>query len=657
MNKKDLFVKIIIIFGIAIIPIFYSFFYLNAFWDPYSRIEGMPVALVNQDKGNDEENLGLNLINNMLEEKSMDFQVVDYEKAKEGLENKKYYAILLIPENFTENLNSAKSENKQISKIIYSPNQKTNYIASQILNTAVNKIEMKLQAEVAEKIVNNLTDSLNDVPDNLEKLNDAAKKLQDGNISLRDGLSTINNGMDSLDENYNKFNEGIEIASNGTKSLDIGIDTLNSGLDELYSGSKNLSSSAEGLTQITNGASELSKKGNELNLGLNSYVDGVNLATEKLSVLLNSIIQYAQANPQVLADENFKGIFDNILTLASSGQLDSLKNSGITLKNASEEYNQGIERLANATNNLLQLTSGIKEIESGIQRTKTGVQELKKGSAQLSDGADTLRTSSLEIKDGISQLKNGSRTALDGSQKLLNGQTEFVDTVDIAINDARDELNKTKGISEFTKNPVEIVEEDYQHVESYGVGLAPYFMSLSLWVGGLIIFVGIYMDSRNRFKHLGREAKNKILRSLAYVGIAIIQAILLAAILKWSLGYQIANVAMYYGVCILISIVFLSIIQFLMVHFGDVGKFLTILILVLQLSACGGTFPMETIPNWYRVLQPFMPMTYSLDLLKEATIGITDGFAAHDATVLIVIMFIFLGATLVLDFIKMKKEK
>lgn len=660
MNKKKVannIMRPIIILGIAIIPVMYSFFYLKAFWDPYSNLEGIPIAIVNEDKGNDDENLGQELVDKILEEKAMDFQVVDSAKAEEGLKNKDYYAVIDIPENFTETLNSADSENKQITKIIYAPNQKSNYLASQIINKAVTNIETELQSQVTEKVVNTLADKLNEVPDQMEEISDAAEQLRDGSQTLTDGMQTINNGMDKLSENYDKFNDGVATVEDGTKSLDGGIDTLNGGINELYSGSQKLASSTEELSKITDAAKTLAQKGGELNTGINTYVDGVNGATEQIGSLLKALVQYGQANPTALEDPQFQAIYKQIVGLANSGQLQTLQQAGEKLKTSSGQFSQGVSTLAGATEGLPSVTQGIKTIENGIAKIKAGAQDLKAGSRQLTEGANTLHSSSEQIKSGITELRSGSMSALEGSRTLLDGQKEFADSINTAISDTRAELTKLEGLGTFTKDAVQIDEEDYEQVDKYGIGFAPYFMALSLWIGGLIIFVGIYYDPHDRFKRIGRNAPNKMFRSIVYALIAAAQAVILAFILKWSLGFEVTNIWMYYGACMLVSVAFLSIIQFLMVNFGDFGKFLAILFLVLQLSACGGTFPLETLPEFYQDISGWMPMTYALNLFKEVIVGTTAGFAKYHTEVLIGMMVVFLGLTIAIDAIKMHREK
>ena len=662
-TKNNKIMNPLMIICIIIIPLIYSFFYLKAFWDPYSNLENIPVAIVNKDSGYNNENLGNNFVDNLLEEKQMDFQLVNEDEANNGLINKKYYAIIEIPEDFTEKLNSGETENKQIASITYSPNQKSNFLASQIIDNAVTQIEVKIQEEVTGKVVDNLSKKLNDVPTQLETVEEAAIKLENGSKTLTEGVQKIDNGVGTLEDNYNIFNNGVSTVDNATQDLENGTDKLSTGINDLYNGSKTLTDNTKDLSKISQSFSTLAEKENELNNGIVQYIDGVNSATNQINILLENIIKYVNANPEVLTDAQFKEIYESIIGLANSNSLEKLESSGEVLKTNSNVMNESVKSLSNVTNSLPQVSIGKKTIEDRLYKIKSGAEELQKGSRTLKEGTETLSSSSEEIKSGISELKRGTEEALEGSNTLLNGQNEFTSQIGESIEETRAELVKLNGLSEYTKNAVEIEEKDVEPVDNYGIGFAPYFMSLSLWIGGLMIFVGIYFDPHNRFKKIGRDAPNRAFRTFIYLLIAIAQAVILGLLLKVGLGFEVNNNLLYYGSCILVSLAFLSIIQFLMVNFGDVGKFIAILFLVIQLSACGGTFPMETLPQGYQTINPFMPMTYSLNLFKEAIIGTSPGFVQTDVNALLGIMIVFVVMTFIIDIIKMcgnkliKKEK
>ena len=159
MNSKKI-MKMVIFIVVMLIPIIYSFFYLKSYWDPYGNLQDMKVAIVNLDKGDNGENQGEKVINSLKEKNVVDVCEVSKNEAENGLKNQKYYAVITIPENFTKDLNSAGEVDKKIVQITYSPNQKMNYLASQIINRIVVATETQIKSEISSKTVETLADNL-----------------------------------------------------------------------------------------------------------------------------------------------------------------------------------------------------------------------------------------------------------------------------------------------------------------------------------------------------------------------------------------------------------------------------------------------------------------------------------------------------------------
>lgn len=629
-NKK--FMKAIIIIAVIIIPVLYSFFYLKAFWDPYGNLHDMNIAIVNLDEGDNDENLGTELVNKLKDKDTMTITVLNNsDEAQEGLVNQDYYATITIPKNFTKDLNNAENSARKVTTISYSPNQKNNYLASQIINKVVTTVETELRSEVSKKVVGKLSDKLEEVPNKMEEISDGASQLQDGTSQLQSGLQELNKGTNNLSTNYEKFDSGVDSAYAGSNKLANGLNSLNSGADEIYSGT-----------------SQLAEKTNTLNAGVSSYVKGVNQLVSSVNATSTQIqkvgedlVNYQQThNPDALNDaaKRLQG-----MQSSSAGSAQLLG----TLQSKGTELEQGV----NLLNTKVQtLNSGMFTLKQGISSAKTGNEELQKGLKKLS-------TNSKTIKEGTKQLSNGSSQALSGSQTLLNGTNTFKNEINNGIENTQEELKNLNGLDEYTSEPVEVDEQDYAQVDSYGVGFAPYFMSISLWVGALIMLIIFYYDPEDRFKLLGRNAQNKYLRAGLYFAISVTQGIVLGFILKAGLGFGVTNIWLYYGTCILTSIVFFSILQFLVIKLGDVGKFLGILLLVLQLAASGGTFPIETVPKFFQSIYKFMPMNYTIRLIKESLIKVDNGMIAKNACILVGIFIVFMAITLIADYLKTKHDK
>lgn len=630
-NKK--FMKVIIIIAVIIIPVLYSFFYLKAFWDPYGNLHDMNIAIVNLDEGDNDENLGTELVNKLKDKDTMTITVLNNsDEAQEGLVNQDYYATITIPKNFTKDLNNAENSDRKVTTISYSPNQKNNYLASQIINKVVTTVETELRSEVSKKVVGKLSDKLEEVPNKMEEISDGASQLQDGTSQLQSGLQELNKGTNNLSTNYEKFDSGVDSAYAGSNKLANGLNSLNSGADEIYSGT-----------------SQLAEKTNTLNAGVSSYVGTINnkvIPTIKsTSTQMATLATIIQNHTSSLSPEELAQVTSILQTMQSSSA-GSTQLLG-TLQSKGTELEQGV----NLLNTKVQtLNSGMFTLKQGISSAKTGNEELQKGLKELS-------TNSKTIKEGTKQLSNGSSQALSGSQTLLNGTNTFKNEINNGIENTQEELKNLNGLDEYTSEPVEVDEQDYAQVDSYGVGFAPYFMSISLWVGALIMLIIFYYDPEDRFKLLGRNAQNKYLRAGLYFAISVTQGIVLGFILKAGLGFGVTNIWLYYGTCILTSIVFFSILQFLVIKLGDVGKFLGILLLVLQLAASGGTFPIETVPKFFQSIYKFMPMNYTIRLIKESLIKVDNGMIAKNACILVGIFIVFMAITLIADYLKTKHDK
>lgn len=140
--------KAIIFIIVMLIPLIYSFFYLKSYWNPYGNLSDMQIAVVNLDKGKDDKNQGNEFVQSLKDSDTFKICEVSKDEAQEGMKKGNYYATIEIPENFTECLESASTEDKQIAQVTYSPNQATNYLATQIVNSAVKTIELNLQSKI-----------------------------------------------------------------------------------------------------------------------------------------------------------------------------------------------------------------------------------------------------------------------------------------------------------------------------------------------------------------------------------------------------------------------------------------------------------------------------------------------------------------------------
>lgn len=686
--KKEKVLKILIFAIVLLIPIIYSFFYLKSYWNPYGTLSDMKIAVVNLDKGKDDKNQGSEFVQNLKDSATFNICEVSKDDANNGMEKGEYYATIEIPENFTSCLESGATIDKQVAQITYRPNQATNYLATQIINSAVKTIELNLQSKVDREIIANLSDKLNDVPDSLQTISDGAGSILDGSQSLNDGIKQLNDGTNQLSSSYKEFDNGVEAAYTGSQSLENGLAQVSSGIDTLKNGGQTLDNvisqindgvdqlseqSNSGIASLASGVNDLNTGAANLNTKLPEYVEKVEYLNSNVKPLLQALSAYsgnttdpklqylAVSASQILAQDPEKGNLDGFQQLTIGGQ---------ALTTGANDLYAGTQKLVAGTQDLGKLTTGVQNLKSALTQVKqgtislnqgivtlsNGTVQLTAGSSTLTNGLATLNSSSKTIDNALTTLNNGTASAYDGSNKLVEGVQTFKTSIDEGLVNTKEQLKSLNGIEDFGAKPVEFKTEAYGEVNSYGIAFTPLFLCIGLWVGALMSYVVLYYDQKHRFNIFDHDYKNKILQNIAYIGIGALQGLIVAILLKLGLGFEIQNYVLYYTSSILVGITFVSIIQFLIRNFGDVGKFLALVILVLQLAASGGTFPIETIDKGFQGLTSYLPMTYSIKLFREILVPTATNFKGQYLGILVGITAVTLAITCIVDIIKSKKS-
>lgn len=692
--KKDKIFTIIIFMVVLLIPLIYSFFYLKSYWNPYGNLSDMKIAVVNLDSGKDGSNEGNEFVKSLKESDTFNIQEVSEAEAEDGMKKGDYYATIKIPENFTECLKSASSEDKQIATVTYSPNQATNYLATQIVNSAVKTIQLNLQSKVDKEIIAELSNKLNEVPNSLQTISDGADSILNGAESLDSGIKQISDGTNQLSNSYSEFNAGVQSACSGSENLQSGIAQVSSGVANLQAGSQNLdgaidqinsgidgmsANGAESVTALVTGVNSLNENAGKLNsyatdganlskslaTDVNVYVGNVNAMQQELQALLTNSTVSSEEVKNVLA--KYSPTLSEKSSIAETSKK-LAQNDGVASAYASGVY-KGTSELLQKSSGLTQMFQGVQGLKSALAEVKKGTTTLKNGTNTLANGTQTLANGSATLTSGLAKLNSSSNqidnaiktintgvsSASDGSTQLVDGVQTFKTSINEGMETTKEQLKSLDGIEEFGEKPINFETEEYGKVDSYGIAFTPLFLCIGLWVGALMAYVVLYYDHDERFGILGITSKNKILQNVIYIAIGAVEGLVTGILLKAGLGYTVENMTLYYGASILIGITFMSIIQFLIRNFGDIGKFLALIVLVLQLAAAGGTFPIETIDKGFQAISPYLPMTYSIKLLREILVPTATNFKVQYIGILIGISVVTFAITGVVDIIKKRK--
>lgn len=422
-------------------------------------------------------------------------------------------------------------------------------------------------------------------------------------------LTTLGTNLDNVDD----LSIGVTALMNGSESLTEGLNELMSGINKVNSSSTELSNES---IKLATGVDNLSKGYATFNTSLNTVSNSLSQVTTGYSTLSTSMNQYlayltATVNSSNLSDtdkENLINSYKQILgtTNVLNSNLNSISTGTTTL---SQKSNSVLENINNVDVGTTTLSSYLKELSNGTIKLYSGSLELYNGSKTLSNGLSTL---SLNVD-------------------LLSNSIDDLNLVDNASNVAA---------------PVTTLETPYSSVDNYGYGFAPYFISLGLFVGALVTTIVLSMKKKKE-KAIEKISLKRIVRRIGFfAGIVSCQALILDMIL-FATKIQVDNAVGFVLFSILIGIAFMALIQMLSTIFGDAGRFVSVIILILQLTACGGTFPIETAPTIYNLLHNFMPMTYTVDGLRVIIGNGNTSILFNSIIVLLSILIVCYGIIIV----------
>lgn len=654
---------IAVMVAIILIPTIYTAIFVGAMWDPYGRLERLPVAVVNKDQPvmyNEKElNVGEDLIKNMKEDNSLGFHFVDEKTAESGLANGMYYMVITIPEDFSQNATTLMKDDTKKMELYYTTNPGENYIASKMSETAVSKIQQsireKITTQYAETVFEQLetigdgfveaADGALQITDGTDQLLEGNQKMNDGLNALSEGTSSLQQGSATLEEGIGAYTEGVAALENGAallnekgSSLKTGVDSVSNGLISLKNGSGAI---LAGMNQMSDtlAASMTSEKEvqiQQLQTGLTGVNNAIVQANQLMQVIntkqglgqdistemaqLTALLSGLQTNAGVVLPGSQQAITE--LQGGLQNVQNALDRNGTTpetmgLIQAMTTVDDGIGQLEAGVNGENGLKNGVYAYTDGVSGVAAGAEKLTANSKALTEGAGKISNGADGLQKGVAQLTEGSDSLGKGLEELKNGSMTLADS----LTEAGDEVNSTKtdeDTVDMFAAPVESIGDTYSHIENNGSAMAAYMMGVGLWVA-CIAFCTIYPLT----KPAGEVKKGVswwFSKVTVYLVISVVQAVVMIFMLKWILGFE----PQYLGKTILVAVVssmaFMSVMYFFNVCFGKVGSYLMLIFMVLQLGGSAGTYPLELSSDFYHMIHEHMPFTYSVKAFR-ATIS------------------------------------
>ena len=587
-TNRILLVSVIIL---LFIPIMYGGFFLGSIWDPYGNTKNLPVAVVNNDKGATLKDkkiaVGNELVDTLKHEDSFEWHFVSEDEADKGLDDGSYYMKIVIPNNASENVTTITSDAPSKTTIAYTTTPSRNYIASLLTNQAAQTIAQNVSSKITTSYAQAVLDQIGELKTGLNTAADGATQLSNGSTQLQSGISAYTSGVAKVRSGIEQLSAGLPTASqiaqlsDGVKSVQSGVNALNTAVS-----TPNGTLVAQ-QTQVQSDAAALQT-------ALIHYQTAATANASSLTALQTAL---AAGTPTVTV--NSSDISAALQVLSASQNVTQKSVSLLTNLNT-------LTAMLNAQQTTLKssvatLNTGVNTLTPGLLSAVNGYTTLASGSSQLLAGTNQLTASSVALNDGAAQMSGGAST-------LANALTSAAQQVSVQPTG--------EATAKQLATPVDTHHSETADVPNYGYALSPYVLSLGLYVGALVFNV-IYPVRRLYANPRSSRSWWYAKMSVAFA-VAIGQALVLDAIMVIGLGLHPDQPGKFVLLSIITSLTYMSIVSFLAIALDNVGRFLAMLLLVLQLGAAGGAFPILLSSGFFQAVNPFMPMTYSIYGFREA---------------------------------------
>ena len=692
---REIFRKVrtwIVIIGLILLPSMYAWPNILSAWDPYGHTNNIKVAVVTEDSGAEvngqKVNLGENLVEGLKNNKNLDWQFVkNKQEAEDGVKIGDYYASIVIPKNFSDDITSVSRGVPKKATIEYTVNEKINAISPKITNSGASAIANNISKSFVEIANGVIFGKLHEAGIKFEQNLPSIEKTKEEIFKLNDNFSNYENVVSEL---IGKVEQGQKIISTVQQTLptidrfatnsimladkaDITINNIQSFNEKLL---PLISNHLKVVEDVSGEANSLAKK-------IQSKPDNVEETKEKLK-LLNTRLEAGEERLRVV-----KSIFEYLNELSGENILQNQLNKINTLENDLTKVKEVNNKIYTNIDNYDEIADDIKK--DFVDRTKR-INEISTNiDNRLNDDiaplvAKVLTKADISINE-ISKIIIGAQNELPEVEakilstevkiqrahtKLLAIQKELPEAKE-KIKKLTEEIKKAeagtntnmlfnllkvdyKQQAEFFANPVQLSENKLYHIKNYGSAMTPFYTVLSIWVGALL------MSSLLTTKVEDEEGKYKPCekyfgRWILFLVISLLQTLVITLGDMYILGTQAVSPYRFVFYGLLISALFSSIIYTIVHLLGNVGKAVCIILLVLQLGSSGGTFPIQMTSGFFQALYPKVPFTYSIGLLREAVGGVYIPAAQRDMKILLIGIVITLVSGTILVHLKSRSKK
>ncbi|GAB47780.1 YhgE/Pip family protein [Mobilicoccus pelagius] len=676
---------------VLLIPLLYGGIYLHANWDLYGHIKDIKVAVVNHDKpatfGDKRISGGKDFVNALKERPQFDWQFLgeDDQKALDGLRDGDYYMIITIPEDFSENLVSAGDFTPKRAGLELRRDDANGFIVGTLTGKADDALGKTLDATVSETYFQALFVNVDKMRQGLVAAADGAKKLDTNLAKAADGVHQLDTAVTAAVDDNRGVQKSVDAASRGITQVEKGGDRIADGVGTAGKGAEALTGAARGavadVRRVNDAARPLvdfaekdipkvlakSKDLVDVTGTLTGPSDGSVLTVRRqVDVGRDSVRRLGASHPELADDPDYVA-----LTRSMDGALESTteveSNLGVVAR-LSGGINADLDparlqaagnavksAVATADNRAAQIDSGLAQVENGLGQAQGGVADLRAGARQLgsagrgmTDKATKALSGLVELSNALGRLDTAMPQLSSGAHDLAGGLAKGVAQVPALSEDQRANL------SSVMAQPVDIHQTVDHDAKFYGRGLAPMFFSIALWIACVSTFLVLRTISGRALLGRAGAARRALLGFGAPALVGTAGALLMGAGVWLFLGLDPVHPVKFWLLLVVASLAFMALAYWIRLVLGSPQTAVFLVLLILQLPACGGVFPTTMLNPFYQALSVVSPMKYSVDAFRVAISGGQDSHYWVALGVLGAILAVSLG---IIGFLVHRKQR
>lgn len=658
-------IALVVIVGISVVPCLYAWFNIAASWDPYSNTGNLKVAVASVDEGYEgsliplEINIGDQVLSALRENTQMEWVFTTKDKATAGVKSGKYYAAIVIPEDFSDKMMSVFSENVEKPEITYYSNAKENAIAPKVTDKGASAVQRQVnqvfietisnttltvlqavsnmtEASGAETIVSNLNTNLNRIAGDLSASAGLLQSFSDMTVSAQNLLDSTTEFMQSAQtqsqESKQTFQKSKDSFSDIDSALDAATDNVETALNATQSVydemNQTITKAFETQSQDTETvASTLDTLAAKVQKIIDSYqsvrdaVASISDSHSELASAVDAVVSRMDTSikaQQELHDKlqnTAKSLRDTTTDIATAKKelQDLFATNGTQIADATNEYHSSMET------SLSKLTDALDSSKTKISGLLSQLEKSTDGIYSLTDAADSDLTQIQGVLADSGKLLNDAADKISETTAKLDEMEQSGDFSELESIISGDRSS----ISSFLAAPVSLKTHKVYEIANYGSSMAPFYSVLSIWIGGIVLVAMLKVNVSEKCTEGMENVKLYQVyfgRFITFLIVGLFQSTLIALGDLLYLGIQCEHPFLFLLACWFSSIVFVNIIYTLTVSLGDIGKAVSVILLVVQVAGTGGTFPIEVAPKFFQAVYPLLPFTHSMAALRE-TVG------------------------------------